>query len=700
MSIGGGGGGSYRHSGYTSKVLSDSAPVEFEFTAAANMLVNELNVRSASMGNFHTETEVSIFDFSANAQVGKKVYYNAPQNITGTNLLTGFFASLFRGRKYKIVFSHKDFDISTMTVGRTEKKVFSNNLTFTGYSATDPVWRIPLGNGSYYSIGGWQSYKSTGTFTRTLDMGTVSSNLGQDGIFLISDIVPVGTSMSIDLYFTDSDVISEEASLLNWDFFISNAEDGISLPRHRYWRVVTTMNSNTSRDFSPEVADFSIEYRPEPKTFGTVVDTNKTVKTGFFIKAVIPMIAQSSMRIRTSGEKNLSSVNLQSTKVNPRFQSTINGGFSAVVAEDDYSNSVFAKNLSAKECRIRVGYRNVDSTIELYKARIKDASYRKGSFTLMASDNFTEFGTMIPADKSSASWDGSLTYNSGDKVVFFASLYSAIQTNVGSQPDTNPLDWNAVGGAWSDIIYDETTHLQGSKWHLVDILLDLIKNHINIHSSKIDFDSFELVKTRLPDRIGTLHLIKPVKASSVVNEASWLLESHVVTVNGKITLLKEPSLTDGVDAKELKREDILENSLSYKAGWEEIKNQCIILSAYDNSTSDNKESFGGGEVVVDADSVTEFDTVSTDVFKDKFNIGSSELQVRASNFVGKWKRGRGTVKFNTDISNLGIEVLDIVSINSEQLPKFTDYKKTGIVVSKDLDWLNQKISLTILEIPV
>jgi len=696
----GGGGGTYQHFDFARDIRSDSSPIGLEFTASSTMLVDEINLNCFSSGNWHIPSVLYIVDLSSGKPVGKKISFQAPSVTPSDILVSGFKASLQRGRKYQFVIGHSDYDISQLTVGATQKVMFKNVIQVSGYGVIDPIWRVPAGNGTYFSIGGWQSYAASGSFTRTLDVGVPASSLNQDGVFSVSDIVPVGTLMSIDLYYTDSDLISTESDLTNWDFFISNAEDGISIPKHRYWRVVTTMASNTARDFSPEVANYSIEYRPLPKTFGTVVDTRKTTKAGFFVKASLPWISQSSMRIKTYGEKNLSTVNLQATKVNPRFQSTINGGFSAVIAEDDYSNKVFSQNLSAKECRIRIGYRNVDSSLELYKARVKDASYRKASFTLTASDNFAEFDTMIPAAKASQSWNALTTYNAGDKAVFFSALYSAIQTNVGSQPDTSPLDWNAVGGAWADIIYDETTSPSGQKWNLVDILIDLITNHINIHSSKIDFDSFAKVKALFPNRIGTLHLIKPVKAKKVVDEASWLLESHIVTVNGKITLLKEPSLSDGANIFELTEENILENSLTYKTGWKDIKNQCIILSAYDNSTSDNRESFGGGEVFVDADSVAEFDTISTDIFKDKFNVDASELQKRAKTFVNKWKRGRGILSFKVDISNLEIEVLDVVSITSKQLPKFTNYKKTGIVVSKDLDWLNQKISLTILEIPV
>jgi len=695
---GGSSGGTYTHLSYRASVDKDTSPIVLYYDSPSTMLVDEINLLVQSAGNRTIGAYCVVIDDASNKQIGRKVVFTPPTTVSAV-VVSGLAASMQRGRRYRFEIGHIDDDINALTVPPTQVVTMKNIIQIRGYEVTDPIWRVPSSvAGKYLSIGGWQSYKGNGEFTRTLDVGVPASQLKQDGIFHFSDIVPAGTNIQADLYYTDDSLIADEPSLANWGLFMGGVPDGKRLPKHRYWRVVFTLTANKTLDFTPEIADFSIEYRPEPKTFGTVIDTDRSQNQGFFVKATLPWLAQSSLRMRNRGFKNLSSFNFQSTKVNPRFQVSIDGGFSAVIAEDKDSDDVFARNLSNKVCKVRVGFRGVKSKIAMYSGRVSDVTFNRGAFSLTAADHFTEFKKKIPASKAALTWSNSVNYNTGDKAVFFGALYTALQANIGAQPDVSPADWQATGGAWADIIYDETTHPFGTKWHLADIALDIIKNHINIHTSKIDEQSFEDIKLRFPSRIGTLIIRKPVSADKVIAEISWFLESHVIQSGNKITLVAEPSISSGMDVITISNRDIKSGTLTYKAGWSNLRNEAIILTAYDNNPSQTSDHFNDGEVVVDADSVQEFDIVSVDVFKDRFNIDPSELQLRAATYVNKWKRGRALVQFDTTTRHLDLGVLSTVKIESDQLPGFRKGAFTGIVVDKDINWLNQTIRIKILEV--
>lgn len=692
----GGGGSTYQHIDYVRQVKSDSEPIKFQFTAASTMLVDEANLFVHSVGNRHINSYACIRDLKSGNIVGKRSVFQSP-TVKTLVLVKGFKATLIKGRKYYLEIGHvTDTAIDSLTVAPTRTVVYSSELLVYNYGVTDPVWRIPAGNG-FISIGGWQSYKDQGYFIRTFDVGTIASNLVNNGNFYFSDIVPNGTLMFIDLYYTDNDLIAAEQNLTNWNFYASNVEDGIVLEKHRYWRAYIEFASNTTRDETPELADMTVQYRSKPKTFGTVIETKKDTKTGFFIKTQIPMVSKSYLRVVKNGSKTLSSFNIQSSKVNPKFQVNISGGFNATIAEDDYSSNVFNKNLAARESRIRVGYRDVNSTIELYKGRILDTQYSKGRFILTSSDAFKLFDIKIPSTKAAGAWDGTASYLIGDNVVYFGALYAATADNTGEQPDISPASWNTIGGAWNDITYDSTSSVTGQNWHLVDMLLDIILNRVNVHTSMVDVDSFESARTAFPDRKGYIYIKKPTSAKNIINELCWLLESHIVIANGKVSLIVEPGIDSDISF-EFKGNDIKQDSLVYRAGWKDIVNECIILSAYDSSGDDNTSNYLDGEVVIDYDSVAEFDYVSSEVFKDKFNIPVSELQNRCETFVNKWKRGRGLVSFTADINKFTADILDVVNIESNQLPDFTYRKFSGIIIEKDVDWINQQIKFKVLEI--
>ena len=699
MGVGGGGGGTYTHTSFTREVTLDNSPTQFSFTAPATMLVDEVNVLCQSVGNRDIPFYAVFIDLKNKEQVGNKVSFRADTVSVSPVLVTGLKASLIKGRTYYLQYGHVTDNIKQLTAPATRTVNYLTELKVFGYDVSDPIWRISTGL-NFTSIGGWQSYQGSGHFIRTFDVGTNAVNLQSDGIFLFSDVVPSGTSSSIDLYYTDDSLIAAEAGLQNWDFFATGVLDGTTLPKHRYWRAFVQFSSNITRDKTPELASMTVQYLALPKVFGTVIDTKSEVKAGYFIKTKIPMLAEQNLRIKKTGAKNLSSFNIQASKVNPKFQVSIGGGFSALIAEDSYSNGTFDKTLFSRDTRIRVGYRGIDSTIELYKSKVADVSYRKGGFSLTTKDTTDLFNVKIPSSKSAPTWDSVTTYAAGTQVVYFSALYSAVSSNTGQQPDISPSVWNNIGGPWQDVIYNNTTSSPGQDWHLIDILLDLLTNRINVNSHLIEFGSFESVRQKLANRTGSLSITKPVSAKSLINEISWLLESHLVINNGKISLLKEPDLTASDNKFTIfKRENVKDNTLTYKSGWKNVVNECIILSSYDNSSDSNSSNFLSGEAFVDATSVQEFDgTVSSEVFKDKFNIPPAELKLRAQTFVNKWKYGRGIVRFDASIQAIETEVMDLITINSKQLPEFTNYEFSGIVIEKDVDWLKQKITITLLEL--
>jgi hypothetical protein len=295
----------------------------------------------------------------------------------------------------------------------------------------------------------------------------------------------------------------------------------------------------------------------------------------------------------------------------------------------------------------------------------------------------------IPRDRWQ-SWDSTIHYLSGVTVSYGNKSYLSLVSNNNIPPDSDPVTWQDMGSVWVDIVYLPNTHL-------ADVATDLLQNRVNLASERIDFASFMAVKLRYPDRvIGGRIIQNPESALAMLSDIAWLLESYwVIKDGGRLSLFPEPDTAESfVDV--ITPHDIKE-SLQYRRGWAELKNECMILTQYTGTGSGN-EQFGNAIVVVNADSVANYGMNAVHEFRDKWDLSMAELTKIATRFVSRWKDGRRIIRIDASMRMLAIEVGEVLLIRSAQLPSADVTVVKTMVLQKDIDWMNQSLQITLMEV--
>ena len=570
------------------------------------------------------------------------------------------------------------------------------STTTVAKAAIPDAWRIHMGNGYYWATGGQPNYQTTGSTTRSIDVGEIPVD---NGVISISDVIPSGCTMNIAAYYTDSDVIAAETAITNWTLFSSTVVSGVGVPGHRYWRFIIDMTSNVAQDLAPQAIAISVRYIPDPVIIGTTATRERLqLYNGLALPVVLPLTWKTNVRLLQKGFKALNKVSSSSASLSPQFNSSMVGNVSADCAPEPIMHDLVNKYLRGKRVDVRAGYVGVDDTLKFYSGSINDFSFANNMYKLSIADNFKMADVSIPSEKAGDEWDALGVYSINDVVVFGDRSYICIVAvgPTATTPDADPTHWTDNGSVWLNIDYTSTTSPDSpADWHLADIITDILTNQINIPNERIDFASIAAVKTALPDRRGTRLINKPNKATTLLGELAWLLESQFIVREGLFALMQE-SAADEAPVESIGPNDIAPNSLTYRRGWSEMLNQGVIITGY-SGDGDGSDKFSKGEVIVDTTSQVNYGTVIQKSWEDRWNCDATELQGRLTSMNSKYADGRKVFSCTTTMRLLAVEPGDVIVLSSGQLPPGDAGPINCFVISKKLDFAKQTIQFTMLE---
>jgi len=679
----------------TKYTLIASDMIKFQsFLATHTQIIDDVIIVSRSVGTGgSTPVTVRLISVDTGNQVGNAVTFT-PTGSVAQATLSGFAASVIAGKYYKLQFEgYIPQTIGSAPVGPysdiTIEVDWTIDIELYGYVPTDPIWRIPFGSGTYVSTGGKPNYVASGSFDRTLDIGSVPI---VDGRLLISDIVPSGTSMNIALYHTDSAIVAAESAITNWVQEYSSAKSGFALTQHRWWRIVVTMNSNTAHDLTPELASVEVQFMQPPVVVGTTaIREYQTQYGGLYIPPYLPIQWATIQRLVQTGIKALNSVSSFSAQLSPQFAGSMIGSITATMLPEDVVNGLLARPLKNKQVIIRAGYVGIAETMNIFSGSIDDITFSNNLYTLEMSDHFKIADVSIPASKAGPSWATATTYALNDIVIQGTDSYICILGHTSSTSDEPGVGtnwttyWLLKGTVWATIDYSTVTH-SGTQWHLCEIILDILTNQINIPSERIDFKSIADVQAALPTRTGTRVITKPTKATELLGELAWLCESQFVMREGLFSLVKEPS-SSAPAIEDITPQDIKPGSLKYRRGWRDMVNQAVIITGY-SGDGIGSDKFNDGEVYADTTSIADYNTVVQKTWLDKWNVPSSELQDRELAMVNRYKDGRKVIDCEVSMRLIAVEPGDVVTSDNGVVK--------CVVIRKVLDFSKQSIQLGLL----
>jgi len=731
--------GTYLVHDYFSKavVVSDPA-ILLPFTSTGTFLADGIRIVAQNTGNSATSVTIRILDNTGN-QVGQRGQ-TAIAAGSGQVMIdvTGLAASLRKGARYQLEIGYVvPASPGVQLVALTSYTV---NLTVSSYDITGYVHTIALSDGSGFVIGGQNGYQATGSAVRTLDVASVPAGTGT---ITFSDIVPAGadpTTMTVTLYYTDSAAIAIEPTLTNWTLH-GVVASGDSIPAHRYWRAKIDMTSNSTTDETPEMHEIYISYVGNAMTFGNRMET--------------ALVNGATDIYQVSVYPGLDYITTASAQLVPKPSSSMVGRMSIIMLPDRAVNGLMHKKLRGRPVRIRAGYAALSETVEIYSGIVRDMTFNRGKYTLTAHDSIELADVSVPRTKAGAAWSSVADYAIGDTVIYGTNSWTALvasgPANGGAiTPGTDPAVWQDAGTVWLDIGYTAATN-GGVDWHLADIARDLIANRINIQSQHIDFASLDAMKTRWPNRTGTRTLTRPVKAFEMLSEIAWLLEAQWAVRGGQLTLIPESIATD-LPVEFVSPDDVATGH-GYRRGWADLKNESLIITGYSGSGTSDAQ-FSGGEAVADVTSISDYDMVALDTFRDKWNVptlnptstpvqwiagitigvgawitnggvtylctvthassavtepgvgatwssyySSDELQTISTHFVYRWKNGRRVVTgCKSQMRLLRMEPGDVTMFDSPELPEGDPGPYKMRVLKKDLNWQRQHLTMSFIEV--
>lgn len=697
---------------YALQPVLDQPPIDMVFVPTGSSTVDSLRIQMGNSGNTATTATLQFFDVANPANpvpVGNaaSLYLaaNAPyltRIFAQAGAFQGFAASLVRGRRYVLRISYTKPDLNTRVTavgtgfwnvkldvggfGRLFPPVtfISNGWTVTRSDAIPLLWRIDLPDGaSCIPLGGRAGYQASGRAYRTLDVCANGKPAPTaHGVFSYVDSIAAGTGLSIDAWATNTPALSIIGGLADWTA-IGRMTSGQSVPPYRYWRFRIDFTSNAQSDDTPRLGNISLSYMMSPILLGTHAQAVKLAAAGNAFTAI--------------AVKAINKVSSSTAALEPRAKTIMTGKLTLELAPEPIVEQLFAHPLRGKRVVLRAGYADIPDNVLYYDGIIRDLAFDKGGYTLTIQDAIELTDVSVPRIHWPA-FDNTKAYASGIKVMFNDKAYQTLQA-IGApiapallkNPDdaSMALFWQPAPTIWQDIAYLSNTHL-------CDAAADLLQNQINLADEKIDLASLNEVQAQYPNRITTgRDISQPTKAIDLLSEIAWLTESYWLMREGRLSLIAE-ALSSDTPVMYLTPHDIKEG-LQFRRGWAELKNEVIIFTGWTGS-SDNKDQFRQARSIADADSAANYNIVAVQEFQDKWNVPLPELTVIAQNFLNRWKNGRRIVRIECSMRVLPLECGDVVELTSAQLPKGDNNRIKALIQGKDLNWMNQTITLTLLEI--
>lgn len=255
-----------------------------------------------------------------------------------------------------------------------------------------------------------------------------------------------------------------------------------------------------------------------------------------------------------------------------------------------------------------------------------------------------------------------------------------------------PEKWE---GAGDDVTYTAQHH--------IDVMLNILQNEINVRDSKIDLDSFAIVKAALAGWMVTRTITdEQVSGKKLMEELRVLLSSFFIpNANGSIRIKRFDSTEAAVDS--LTDNDFPEVPL-WDANVEELKNRTLIYLNWDGD-GESPSDFSDVDISADVTSQTNHGEIATHQIKDKWTrTAEKAAQITngvASDILDRYADPPSVLDVVVDRKKIYLEPGDMVNVTTAHAPSSDG---TGIanvkfqIVNKNLDFMKDTIRLKLLEV--
>ena len=234
--------------------------------------------------------------------------------------------------------------------------------------------------------------------------------------------------------------------------------------------------------------------------------------------------------------------------------------------------------------------------------------------------------------------------------------------------------------------------------HPIDVMLDILQNKINVRDSKINIDSFNTVKTALSGWQVTRTITgNPENAKTLMEELRLLMSCFFLPQpDGKIKIKQWNTNETAVDT--LTDADVLEPGFVYKGNYDSLINKTAIYYNWDGSGNDAAD-FTSLDLALDATSQTNYDEIALKEIKDKWTLSAQSAQSMAlrTNILNRYADPVPILIASIDLRKIDIEAGDIVKIITRRHPSYPT-EKSFQIIKRNLDFMNHKIELTMLEV--
>lgn len=235
--------------------------------------------------------------------------------------------------------------------------------------------------------------------------------------------------------------------------------------------------------------------------------------------------------------------------------------------------------------------------------------------------------------------------------------------------------------------------------HPIDVMLDILKNHINARDSKILGSSFGTVKTALSGWIVARTLKEDtVSAKELMEELRLLTQTYFLPqANGAIKIKRWDADEAPVDS--LTDADFI--SKRWDSDAKQIINRYVHFYGWDGE-GDEAADYGTVSIGIDTTSQANWRETTSQELKDKWTPITQTAQI--SDFLDKimkrYADPPSILYADVDLRKMALEVGDIVTVTTSRAPSTDMAGISNIkfqIVNRNLDYSKRILSLTMLE---
>ena len=255
-----------------------------------------------------------------------------------------------------------------------------------------------------------------------------------------------------------------------------------------------------------------------------------------------------------------------------------------------------------------------------------------------------------------------------------------------------PEKWESAG---DDVTYTAEHH--------IDVMLDLLQNQINIRDSKIDLDSFAVVKAALSGWKVTRTITgNPEDAKKMMEELRVLTSSFFIPNADGSTRIKR------FDAAETEIDSLSDNDFIGAPKWDanakELRNRTLIYLAWDTN-GEKASDFADADISANVTSQEDWGEIATHQIKDKWTqTAEKAAQITngvASDILDRYADPPMTFDIVVDRKKIYYEPGDIVKMTTIHAPSEDGNGIQNVnfqIVNKNLDFVKDRIKIKLLEV--